>query len=465
MDSNYWDGYVSAAVNFVRTSQFLFALEFFLAALVVWILLKKNDKKKTPLSFEEEERMIAEYSPEPLVKDVDSNHPRLNLKIVHGKARRHINIDGVNCLNFATNNYLGLHGDDYIEQTAMDSVRKYGVGSCGPRGFYGTVDVHLELEERLAKYFNQEEAVVYSYGFSTIASAIPAYSKRRDIVFADENVNFAIQKGLDASRSEVIYFKHNDMKHLKSLLEEQAARDAKNKSKAQRTRRFLIVEGVYMNTGCLCPLPQLIALKNQYKLRIFIDESISFGTIGKTGRGVTEHFGVPVDEVDLIMSSLEWAVGSIGGFCVGSSFIIEHQRLSGLGYCFSASLPPLLTRAAISSLDKIEQSPQLITNLQELSFYCHESIQGSKLTSQFELKGDPITPIKHLIPIGPLDTFEFVSRCINKNIAVAASNYLDGDKQKNPPSIVITINTLLIKADIDSLINTLIREIAFELLH
>lgn len=113
---------------------------------------------------------------------------------------RRVKIDGLDCLNLATNNFLGLLENDYIKERATETIRKYGVGSCGPRGFYGTVDVHLELEERLAKFMNMEEAIVYSYGFSTIASAIPAYCKQKDIVFADEKVNFSIQKGLDASR-------------------------------------------------------------------------------------------------------------------------------------------------------------------------------------------------------------------------------------------------------------------------
>ena len=104
-----------------------------------------------------------------------------------------------------------------LKDKAVKTIQKYGVGSCGPRGFYGTIDVHLDLEQRLAKYFNVEEGIIYSYGFSTIASAIPAYSKRGDIIFADEGVHFAIQKGIVASRSDVRYFKHNDLDDLGKL--------------------------------------------------------------------------------------------------------------------------------------------------------------------------------------------------------------------------------------------------------
>ena len=156
------------------------------------------------------------------------------------------------------------------------------------------IDVHLDLEKQLAEYFSVEEGIIYSYGFSTIASAIPAYSKRGDIIFADEGVHFAVQKGLIASRSDVRYFKHNDLDDLERLLKEQADADLKNPKKAKATRRFLVVEGLYLNHGDLCSLPRMVELKYIYKFRIFIDETVSFATIGKTGRGITEYYNIPV---------------------------------------------------------------------------------------------------------------------------------------------------------------------------
>lgn len=162
------------------------------------------------------------------------------------------------------------------------------------RSRHHILDVHLELEQRLAKFFNVEEGIIYSYGFSTIASAIPAYSKRGDIIFADEGVHFAIQKGIVASRSDVRYFKHNDVEDLERLLKEQEKADLKNPKKAKVTRRFLVIEGLYLNHGDICPLPKMVDLKYKYKYRIFLDETVSFCTIGATGRGVTEYHNVPV---------------------------------------------------------------------------------------------------------------------------------------------------------------------------
>lgn len=250
------------------------------------------------------EKKLEQWEPEPLVPQLPEDLPSLNPRTVSSRVGKYVVVDNRKCLNLATHNYLGLVDNPEVEAKAISTIQKYGVGSCGPRGFYGTVDVHLELEERIAKFMDMEEAVVYSYGFSTIASAIPAFCKRKDIVIADERVNFSVQKGLDATRASIRYFKHNDTKDLENLLMLQDVEDKKNPRRAGKIRRFLIVEGIYMNTGEICPLPEMVRLCRKYKLRIFVDESVSFGTLGKTGRGLTEYYGVPRSEIDMIMGEL-----------------------------------------------------------------------------------------------------------------------------------------------------------------
>ena len=256
------------------------------------------------------------------------------------------------------------------------------------------LDVHLDLESRLAKFMELEEALIYSYGFSTIASAIPAYAKRGDIIFADEGVNFAVQKGLEASRSDVRFFKHNDMKDLERLLEAQQMKEIKDVKNSKVVRKFLVVEGVYMNSGDICPLPEIVELKIKYKVRLFVDESISFGTLGTHGKGVTEYFGIPADHLDLIMGSLEYAIPSVGGFCVGSSFVVDHQRLSGLGYCFSASLPPMLAAAAISAIDSMEQQTDMFSELNRACRSLHSGLETE--LHHLKLSGHRDAPVKHL---------------------------------------------------------------------
>jgi serine palmitoyltransferase len=183
------------------------------------------------------------------------------------------------------------------------------------------------------------------------------------------------------------------MRDLEQKLLEQQKLDVKNPKKAAKTRRFIIAEGIYMNTGEMCPLRELVQLRSKYKLRLFLDESVSFGTIGKNGRGLTEYLAIDKTEVDLICSSLEGSVESVGGFCVGSHFIVEHQRLSGLGYCFSASQPPLLTQAAISALDVFEQNPKIFGQINDVSEKVDKKF---KELTRLELRGHPISPVKHL---------------------------------------------------------------------
>lgn len=152
--------------------------------MVIWAVTRKRPDGESKMTYEEKLEVLSKFKPEPLAPTVPEDHPALKTRNVDGPVGKYIFVDGRKCLNMSTHNYLGLEKYPEIKTNAINSIRKYGVGSCGPRGFYGTVDVHLELEERLAKFMDQEEAVLYSYAFSTVASSIPAYSKRHDVIFA-----------------------------------------------------------------------------------------------------------------------------------------------------------------------------------------------------------------------------------------------------------------------------------------
>ncbi|XP_051539270.1 serine palmitoyltransferase 1-like isoform X2 [Myxocyprinus asiaticus] len=352
---------------------------------------------------------------------------------------------------------------------ALASLKKYGVGTCGPRGFYGTFDVHLELEERLATFMRTEEAILYSYGFATMASAIPAYSKRGDIIFVDEAACFSIQKGLQASRSFIKYFKHNDMEDLERLLKEQEIEDHKNLRKARVIRRFIIVEGLYINTADICPLPELVKLKYKYKVRIFLEESMSFGVLGEHGRGVTEHFGVNIDDIDLISANMENALASIGGFCCGRSFVIDHQRLSGQGYCFSASLPPMLAAAAIEALKIMEEDPGIFSILRDKCKHVHKALQG---TPGLKVAGESFAPALHLQLENSTGSREndlkllrtIVDYCLDRRIALTLARYLDKEERfLPPPSIRVVVTVEQTQVDIEKAAEC-IREAALNVL-
>ncbi|VDN16844.1 unnamed protein product [Dibothriocephalus latus] len=263
--------------------------ELLLIAGIIWLLFKRsyNIREKFALSAVEKQRLIEEWEPKPLVPE-KWTPPAKVMERYHrnavGVLGKYVQFEdektgqaGPPHLNVATLNFLDLIGNKDVNAVAIQALRKYGLGACGPRGFYGTFDVHLNLEATLQEFLKVEEVAVYSYGFSTIASAIPAYAKRNDIIFADEGVSQAVHEGLIASRSIVKFFRHNDMKHLEELLIEQAEKDARDPKRAKQTRRFFAVE-----------------------VRIIMDETISFGVLGATGRGVTEYYDIPIEQIDIL---------------------------------------------------------------------------------------------------------------------------------------------------------------------
>lgn len=427
--------------------------------LILWIirlLFSKTYKLQETykLTEKEKEDLIEEWQPETLVPTMSNGNSSHSYDVVSGPLSRQIIINGKKCVNFASFNFLGLLDNPRVKQKALESLKKYGVGTCGPRGFYGTFDVHLELENQLAKFMHTEEAIIYSYGFATIASAIPAYSKRGDIVFVDEAACFSIQKGLQASRSFVKYFKHNDMADLERLLNEQELEDQKNPRKARVTRRFIVVEGLYINTADVCPLPELVKLKYKYKVRLFLEESMSFGVLGEHGRGVTEHFGVNIDDIDLISANMENAVASIGGFCCGRSFVIDHQRLSGQGYCFSASLPPMLAAAAIEALYIMEEDPDIFTILREKCEHFYKELKG---TAGLKVVGVPFCPAFHLQLQRSSSSRDadlkvlraIVDYCLERGVALTLARYLEKEERfLPPPSIRVIVSIEQTEEDI-----------------
>ncbi|CAJ1973416.1 unnamed protein product [Sphenostylis stenocarpa] len=172
----------------------------------------------------------------PLIKEMQYEPP-----VLESAAGPHTIINGKEVINFASANYLGLIGHQKLLESCSYALGKYGVGSCGPRGFYGTIDVHLDCEAKIANFLGTPDSILYSYGFSTMFSAIPAFSKKGDIIVADEGVHWGIQNGLYLSRSTVMYFKHNDMNSLREMLEKITTEN----KQAKKLRRYIVVEAIY----------------------------------------------------------------------------------------------------------------------------------------------------------------------------------------------------------------------------
>lgn len=242
-----------------------------------------------------------------------------------------------------------------VKQAALKALDRYGCGSCGPRGFYGTVDVHLQLEKQFSTFMATNNAILYSDAASTVSSTIAAFCKRGDLLVVDEACYEPIMTGVLLSRANVKLFKHNDMDDLRAVMERAYESDRKLGRKPNAQRRFVVVEGLYKNTGSICPLDVVVQLKHKYHYRLILDESYSFGALGATGKGCCELYDQKLmSDAEIVTVSIENALGSIGGMTIGTDEVVDHQRLCGAGYCFSASSPPFTAAAAMEALNVID---------------------------------------------------------------------------------------------------------------
>ena len=399
-------------------------VESMLILFILYIALRGGGKRRKAdgatnsarLSAKEQQALIDQWQPEPLVPPVPSGEAGATGStrggtfssyrapapiVIVGRAGTHLSVQGErgDKLNFGTFDMLGLSARPEMKESARAALDHYGLGSCGPRGFYGTLDAHMHLEQRLATLFGVEETIVYSDGASTPSSAIPAFAKRGDLLVVDDGVSDSIRTGLTLSRAQVAFFKHNDMADLERVLLAVRATDRKLKRRSDCQRRFIVVEGLYRNSGTVCPLPALAALKAAHHFRLIVDESLSFGALGeKNGLGVTEHFGMPLDSVDILTGTLGNTMGAVGGFCVGSLEVVDHQRLSGAAYCFSASAPPFMSRVGITAIDIMVKEPSLRKSLSANAAAMHKLLAA---VPGLALLSEPLSPILHLVLAEP----------------------------------------------------------------
>ena len=330
--------------------------------------------------------------------------------------------------------------------------------------------MHLELEEKLALYMGTEEAMIFSYDVATPASTIPAFAKRGDLLVVDEGVNYALQAGVTLSRSEVRYFKHNDLDDLRRVLEEVAAEDAAARRTTASNRRFIVVEGLYANYGDLAPLADICALKRRFCYRLLVDESMSFGALpGGAGRGAAEHAGVPAGEVEIITASLGNTLGSVGGFCAGSKQVISHQRLNASGYCFSASLPPYLAAGAVAALRALGDAPHLRDVLARNAAALRAGVAA--LPGVAPPAGEPFCPLVHLrlaAPPAGLEAEEaLLQRVCDRALAdsavlVVTAKYSVVERRRPPPSIRLAVSAAHGADDIEAALKALKAALAKE---
>ena len=384
---------------------------------IYYYLSKPQQKKglqsnRPNLSTKEMDALIDEWEPEPIVvppindKETAERYWRLSKIPItenHGISKY---IDFTrngkkesfeNVLNLASNNFLALSETPEVLQVAKDTIKNYGVGACGPAGFYGNQDVHYNLEYTLAEFFGTEACCLYGQDFAVSSSVIPAFTKRGDVIVADDQVSLAVQNALQLSRSTVYYFQHNDMESLEELLEQLNEQERKEKLPAI-PRKFIVTEGLFHNSGDIAPLPQLVELKRKYKYRLFVDETLSLGVLGSTGRGLPEQFNLDRStSIDITVGSMATAFGSSGGFVLGDTFMSDYQHIGSNAYCFSASLPAYTTTVVDKILQIMDNDNSTVSNLQKLSrTMFHFFNSRVQLNEFFNITSSEFSPVIHL---------------------------------------------------------------------
>ena len=298
-----------------------------------------------------------------------------------------VTMEGHQVLMFGSNAYTGLTGDDRVIAAAEKALLKYGSGCAGSRFLNGTLDIHVQLEKELAEFEHKDGALCFSTGFSVNAGVIPQLVGRGDYVICDDRDHASIVDGRRLSFATQLHYKHNDMEDLERVL----------KKLPHEAVKLIVVDGVFSMEGDLAKLPEIVELKHKYNCSIMVDEAHGLGVFGEQGRGVCHHFGLQ-DEVDVIMGTFSKSLASIGGFVAADWDTINYLRHTSRTYIFSASDTPAATAAAIEALHIIQEEPERIQHLWNVTNYALKRFREEG----FEI-GETESPI---IPLYVRDSYQ-----------------------------------------------------------
>lgn len=300
-------------------------------------------------------------------------------RIIESAQDPEVVINGKKMIMVGSNNYLGLTSHPKVKEACIEAVRKYGSGCAGSRFLNGTLDIHVQLEEKLARFIRKEAALVFSTGFQVNLGVIAALVGKDDLVIIDKMDHASIIDGCRLTYGGVKKYRHNDMADLERVLQQH---DDKSK--------IIIVDGVFSMEGDIVNLPKVVELAKAYGARLMVDDAHGVGVLGKTGRGTAEHFGLEKD-VDLIMGTYSKSLASIGGFIAGSAEVIHYIKHFARALIFSASPPPASVAAVSAALDIIESEPERIDQLWKNT---HKMLKGFRdLGFETGLSETPIIPV------------------------------------------------------------------------
>ena len=322
---------------------------------------------------------------------------------IEGHQGTEIEMGGHPVLMFGSNAYTGLTGDERIIEAGIEAMRKYGSGCAGSRFLNGTLDIHVELEKKLAAFVGKDEALCISTGFTVNSGVIPALLTKNDYILCDDRDHASIVDGRRLTFAKQLKFKHNDMDDL----------DRKLATCAEESVKLIVVDGVFSMEGDLCNLPEIVRLKKKYpNTVIMVDEAHGLGVFGRQGRGVCDHFGLS-DEVDLIMGTFSKSLASIGGFIAADKTIINLLRHTCRTYIFSASMTPASTAAALKALEIIQNEPERLQALWDVTNYALKRFKEEG----FEI-GDTESPIIPLYVRDEEKTFVVTARAFDEGVFI-----------------------------------------------
>jgi glycine C-acetyltransferase len=301
-------------------------------------------------------------------------------RVLGGRQEASASIDGRRVINLSSNNYLGLAAHPALVARALDAVRTQGVGSGSVRTIAGTMAIHLELERRLAAFKQTEAVVVFQSGFTANAGTVAAILTKDDVVISDELNHASIIDGCRLSRAAIKVFPHKDVDAARSILGQLPVDQ----------RKLLITDGVFSMDGDLAPLPDLVALAEEYGCIMMVDDAHASGVFGRQGRGTIDHFGVH-GRVDIQVGTLSKAIGVLGGYVGGSRALIDFLSQRGRPFLFSTSHPPAVAAACLAALDILEQDAAIIDRLWENARFFKAGLTA--LGFDTGASESPITPV------------------------------------------------------------------------
>jgi len=299
-----------------------------------------------------------------------------------------VEIDGHRLIMIGSNNYLGLTHHPRVIGAARQALESFGSSCTGSRFLSGTLQLHEDLEQRLAGYLRREAALVFSTGFQTNLGVISALCGRGDVIFCDRENHASIIDGCRLTFADVKKFRHNDTDQLESLL--QRACDSSKTGANGKPGMLIIVDGAFSMMGDLANLPAITELAKKYGARLLVDEAHSVGVMGDHGRGVAEHYGVE-DGVDLIVGTFSKSLASIGGFVAGSEDVIHYIKHHARSMIFSASIPASAAAAALTAVEIIEEQPELLRRVRSSAARVRNGLE--KMGYHVGASQTPIVPV------------------------------------------------------------------------